>query len=411
MSRRSRRLGVAVAAMLVLAAAGVTAAVTGGGSGPRPPSAAASSPRQGPAAAGRYAVRMLNLSRSDRYGEITVVAGRIIVYGPGSGVTRPSAAQSCTSAVVNASTLALTDSRSGDCADPSLEGEQVLPVMTVERRVPYYGNDAVATVTARISRVMPGGPGYRIGPVVMVFSQLSTGWPTWVYGGGDLWLYDAYTAKGSELLRISQATGAVVQRLGMPGIARPILAFDSDGLWMAPAANSGGLAVYHVVPGASAAVPVFRLAAGQYTAWMIGSGHSLWLDVGSGGKTGTLWHLAGAGARPVSHLTLSSFGNQSEIQGGGSTMVGNAADGLWTVVPAQYGTRQEVIRIDPASGAYQTVALLEPGYSTPSAILYGSWQAVTVGGSMFLLDPATDSGTYPYQPQGFSGLYRISPTT
>jgi hypothetical protein len=215
---------------------------------------------------------------------------------------------------------------------------------------------------------------------------------------------------GGQLLRISQATGAVVQRLRMPAIARPILAFDADGWWMAPAANSGGVAVYHVVPGASAAVPVFRLAGAQYAAWMIGSGHSLWLEVSSGGNTGTLWHLAGAGARAVSHLTLSSFGNQSETQGGASTMAGNAADGLWTVVPARSGTTQEVIRIDPASGTYQTVAWVKPGYSTPGAVLYDSWQAVTIGGSMFLLDPATDSGTYPYQPEGFSALYQISPT-
>jgi hypothetical protein len=408
---RRRRLGAGVAVVLAAAAAGLIAAVAGCGGGPPRRPAAASSPLPRPSAASGYTVRTLGLSGSDRYGKITVVAGRIIIYGPASSATRPSAGQSCTSAVVNAATLALTGVTSGSCADPSLQGGQVLPVMTVEPDVPYSRSDAVATVTVRISRVMPGGPGYRLGPVVLAFPQMSAGWPTWVYGGGDLWLYDARARAGSELLRISQATGAVVQRLAMPAITRPILAFDDDGLWLAPAANSTGVAaaVYHVAPGASAAVPVFRLTATQYAAWMIASGHALWLQVSSGGTTGTLWHLAGAGARPVAHLTLSSFGGQSQTAGGASTMAGDATGGLWTVVPAPAGTTQDVIRINPATGAWQTVASLKPGYATPSAVPYVPWQAVTVGGSMFLLDPATDSGTYPYQPEGFSALYRISP--
>jgi len=35
--------------------------------------------------------------------------------------------------------------------------------------------------------------------------------------------------------------------------------------------------------------------------------------------------------------------------------------------------------------------------------------AVTLDRSMFLLDPPSDAGTYPYRPTGFSALYRVAP--
>jgi len=88
----------------------------------------------------------------------------------------------------------------------------------------------------------------------------------------------------------------VLQRLAMPDVPRPILAADDDGLWMAPAVNSGGHTVYHVELGASAAVPVFSLPGLQYAAWVVAAGHDVWLDVGSGSTTETLWRLVGASA-------------------------------------------------------------------------------------------------------------------
>jgi hypothetical protein len=355
-------------------------------------------------------VTSLNLSNSGKYGDIALVGGRMLLYGPADEESNPSASATCNSAVVNPSRLKLSDQRSSSCANPALVGERVLPVSTVEQNVQFGRGTEVATVSVRISRVVSRSPGYRLGPVVMTFPQASTGWPTWVYGAGDLWLYDEYNPSGYDLLRISGSTGTVLQRLRIPAIARPILAFDADGLWLAPAVNSTGPAVYHVPVGGNSAEAVLNLPGAEYVAWMTASGNSVWLDESSGGKTGMLLHLTGTAAEVSSRLVISSFDNEVETQDGASTMVGSGADGLWTVVVNAAGTTQKVVRIDPDSGHGGSIALLDPGYNSTDVLLDADfWKAVTLDGSMYLLDPPTDSGTYPYNPEGFSALYRITP--
>ncbi|MGA3220545.1 MAG: hypothetical protein ABSE77_15925 [Acidimicrobiales bacterium] len=408
-ARRLRRRRWGIGLLVVVAAA--TAVAFGlsrwGGNGARPTGPAGSNPST-PAVAVQPGVMMLNLTKSDKYGDITLVGGRMLLYGPTDEESYPSTSATCNSAVVNPSTLELSGVWASNCANPALVGERVLPVMTVERNVPF-GKGGVATVTVRISRVVSGSPGYQLGSVVMTFPQASTGWPTWVYGAGDLWLYDAYNPSGYDLLRISGSTGAVIQRLRLPAVARPILAFDADGFWLAPAVNSTGPAVYHVPLGARSATAVLDLPGAEYVAWMVASGHSVWLDVSSGGRTGTLLHLTGTAAEVSSRFAMNSFDNEVETQGGASTMVGSGADGLWTILVTQAGTKQEVVRIDPDSGLYGTVASLEPGYATTNVLLDGDfWKAVTLDGSMYLLDPPTDSGSYPYQAEAFSALYRIT---
>lgn len=354
-------------------------------------------------------VKMLNLTKSDKYGDVAVVGGKMVLYGPAEQEAEPSASATCNSAVVNPVTLRLSELRSGSCANPALEGQRVIPVMTVVPAAPA-GSGGVATVTVRISRVVPGSPGYRLGPVIMSFPQVSDGRPTWVYGRGDLWLFDALSARGSELLRISGTTGHVIQRLTMPVVPRPIMAFDADGLWLAPAVNSLGAGpgvIYHITPGARAAKHVFTLPVGQYAAWMVAAGHSLWLDAE---PARVLWHLAGVYATPVGHVVLSpSLADAAMVQGGPSAMVGDESGGLWTAIPNSSGTAQQVLRLAPASGTSTTVAVLKPAYSSPDDLLYESWDAVTYDGSMYLLDPPAAAGTYPYQSEGFSALYRITP--
>jgi hypothetical protein len=213
------------------------------------------------------AVAMLNLSTSDKYGDIALIGQKIVLYGPAIDEQYPSVPATCNSAVLDPATLALSHLMTGSCADPALQGRSVLPVATVEPRTPF-GNAGAASITIRISRAVPSSPGYDLGPVVMSFPQESDGWPTWTYGDGDLWLFDALAKGGSQLLRISGTSGAVLQRIAMPAISRPIVAFDDDGFWLAPAANSGGdggtsNGVYHVAPGGGAALRVFSLPRGE----------------------------------------------------------------------------------------------------------------------------------------------------
>lgn len=323
----------------------------------------------------------------------------------------------CNSAVVNATTLALSDLATSSCANPALEGRTVLPVVTVEPKTPFDGG-GVATVTVRISHLTPGARGFTLGPVVMSFPQESDGWPGWTYGNGDLWLFDALAKGGSQLLRISGTTGAVEQHFAMPGITRPITAVNVDGFWMAPAGNSseprGGDGVYRVAPGASVLIRALTLPNGDYVRWMVASGSSLWLAPGPNGAS--VWVLTGPKATLTHQVKLaSSLGSVLEGQDDESAIVGDAS-GLWTTVVTptgiqQLGTRQQVFRLVPSTGVVTSVAVLRPGYTSPDQLIdeVAVSEAVTYEGSMYLLDPPAPIGPDD-QGEGFSALYRITPT-
>jgi hypothetical protein len=144
-------------------------------------------------------VTTLNLSADDKYAGVAVVGGRIMLYGPDSELDGPPSA-TCSSALVNPSSLKLVDQRTGSCADPTLAGQIVLPVMNATKTLPGGG---VLTYAVNISRAVPGSPGYQLGPVVMTFPEGSSSFPVWTYGGGSLWLYDSSSPGGKDLLRIS----------------------------------------------------------------------------------------------------------------------------------------------------------------------------------------------------------------
>jgi hypothetical protein len=403
---RRRRWAIGVGLFALLGAGiGLGVAMSGGSGG------TGAGGRQGAHGPGLVPpVAMLNLSASDKYGDIALIGQKIVLYGPATDEQDPSVPATCDSAVVDPVTLALSHLMTGSCADPALQGRSVLPVVTVEPKVPF-GSGGVASVTVRISRVVPGSPGYELGPVVMSFPQESDGWPTWTYGDGDLWLFDALAKGGSQLLRVSGTSGAVLQRIAMPAISRPIVAFDDDGFWLAPAANSGGgqgtsSGVYYVAPGADAALRAFSLPRGETVSWMVASGHSLWLAPGPAPTT--VLHLVGAGAKPAGHAMLAaSLADVLMTQGENSAIVGGAS-GLWAAVPRAAGGRQQVFRLLPDSGAVSAVALLDPAYASPDDLLYGTTAAIAYHGSMYLLDPPADSGP-GYRSEGFSALYRITP--
>jgi len=405
---RRRRWAVGVA-LLLTAGAGVGIGVgTSGGAGQTPaPDFGSRTPADGVAVAPN--VKMLSLTKSDKYGDLALAGSRIVLYGPAAQAQDPSASATCNSATVNPTTLALSDLMTSSCANPALEGRRVLPVVTVEPKVPF-GSGGAANVTVRISRVVPGSPGYALGPVVMSFPQESDGWPGWTYGGGALWLFDAYAKGGSQLLRISAMTGAVEQRVAMPAISRPIVAVNDEGFWLAPAANSLGnadlAAVYLVAPGASTATRVLVLPDDEYAQWMVASGDLLWLAPGPDATT--VWGITGAGAASVHRVTLApELRGVLMVRGNGSAMVGGAS-GLWTAVARPSGTQQQVYRLVPSTGAVSSVAVLKPAYSSPSDLIDGnSAEAITYRGAMYLLDPPTPTGP-DYQGEGFSALYRIT---
>lgn len=114
-----------------LAGTAIAVAMLGGAAGhglTRDASAASSAIPRGSSVAG--VVTSLDLSSSDRYDSLAVVAGRLILSGGPDGSLFASAsiastphvpsAAGCRAAVVNPATLELSDLRGGDCEDPGL---------------------------------------------------------------------------------------------------------------------------------------------------------------------------------------------------------------------------------------------------------------------------------------------------
>ncbi len=361
-------------------------------------------------------VATVDLSQSDKYSEIAVVGDRILLYGSTRESNYLEVTDTCYSAWVDPSSLVLGDERSGSCADPALEGRLVLPGFSIDKNPPRPGVDQRAVVS--ISHVVSHSPGYALGPVVMSFSAFAWGdsAPTWIYGGGDLWLYEWDNPGGVDLMRISATTGDVLQRLRAPKVWHPVLAYNDEGLWIAASGQtSSPTPLYLVAPGGAHASAVYHFVDDGFAKWIVASGDDLWLNAQPRppSEVGVVLMLRGPEAKPVWHVPESASLVQVFETLGGSGMVGDAADGLWAAPPTAYN-EQQVVRIDPMSGALSTEAALKAGYSGSPAYLdqtpLTSWTGVTLAGSFFLLDP-------PYQCQcgtqavgRFSALYRVTPS-
>ena len=361
-------------------------------------------------------VATVDLSQSDKYSEIAVVGDRILLYGSTSQSDDPEVANTCYSASVDPSSLVLGDERAGSCADPALEGRQVLPVFAVDKNLPASSGGPSEVV--RIAHVVPHSPGYTLGPVVMTFPAWARGdsGPTWIYGGGDLWLYEWDNPGGIDLMRTSAATGAVVQRLRVPKIWHAILAYNDEGLWIAASGQtSSPEALYLVAPGGTHASAVFHFPDDGFAKWIVASGDALWLNAQPRpvSDVGVVWMLRGREAKPVWHVPESAGLVQVFEMLGGSGMVGDATDGLWAAPPTAYD-EQQVVRIDPMSGALSIEASLKAGYSGSAKYLYmsplTSWTGVTLAGSFFLLDPPVPSPSGAQTVGSFSALYRVTPS-
>ena len=362
-----------------------------------------------PVAAGTSDIAVLRLTTSERYDAIAAVNGRIIVYSHASPSPEyPSTSSTCSSAFVNPSTLALSNGRSGSCADPTIFGRSVIPAISIDTNLPAASGGPSAIV--RIARVTSVSPGYALGPVVMSFPALAYEQtePSWVYGDGDLWLYD--WVNHFDLLRISATTGAVLQRLVVPKIQSPLLAFNQEGLWIAPIGESSG-PLYRLAPGASRIAPVFDLGPGGFAWWLVASGESVWIDDQPRpvSETATVWELRGPRAVPVWHEasspTLKTVVGQVPVDSP-SMVVGNGSDGLWTVVVSPSGRRQHVSRVDPRTGKLALVATLTS--AAPQDPMLASWKATTLEGSLFILDPTTQAGEAGNA--GGGSLYRVTPS-
>jgi hypothetical protein len=109
-----------------------------------------------------------------------------------------------------------------------------------------------------------GTADFTVGAPLVTFGWNSGTHPIVTNGPGVLWLYELGMSgppPGPEptVWRISDSSGAVLQKTTVPPLARPLLAADASGLYLGGAGSFGGVGhglIFHVGIGASSAATV-----------------------------------------------------------------------------------------------------------------------------------------------------------
>jgi len=295
--------------------------------------------------------------------------------------------------------------RSASCSQPPIGAHPVVPVLSYESR----------SNRASVRIVHPGRP-VHVSPIVMTFNDVSDTKLESTYGPGRLWLYDVAAlhdgspAPRAVALAISTTTGRVMQTASMPRLVRPLLAADSDGLWIAASSESGTgplAPTYFLASGAHAPRLVHR---GGYAAfWLAASGHRVWEDIASTTLPNStirqeIWRYDGSSsARP-----LASADNLEVV----TPALQPGATALWTVGSPEFEqgkaftcTDEQVVKIDAFTGRQTVVATIhlpespcdpEPG---AGSVPYGDNSQAFVGGAFYFLVQGPTQGTTLYHVQ------------
>lgn len=291
----------------------------------------------------------------------------------------------CLEADVNPATLALSDIFEPRCDDPRISGHPVVPIEATVDKGNY--------IAVRVARLDSKTGHIEVGPVLGTDEDASDTRPQWVYGAGSLWLYLA-APKGSpaagKALRVSVATGQLVQTTEVsPGLFRPVMTADSNGLYLSPAVNGGlqaspgtaNAVIFHVGLGATKSDVFYRWPAGKwygFADWMSGYGDQLWADLCQRGGPSLKCVLAGfegTSARPDLLRPEPYFDGWA---------VGGPSTGFFTsLVPANEVSAPlptTIVRIDPSTGTvHRLTTIVLPAYwgfvepdGNPGAALYDS---------------------------------------
>jgi len=342
-------------------------------------------------------------------GTLGVLSGKVMVgdnasyFLTGSTGGASSEKNVCRLAIVKPQPLHLVSNGSTNCDDPTLAGQPVVPIESVEKG----GN----TGDVRIS-VRTGSGGFRVGPIVMRYGNYSDTRPEWTYGGGSLWIFDAAAPTNTEVLRISESTGAVLSRVRLPWSARVLLAADDDGLWIGQSPE-GGWQKGEVLPllefvGNHASAPIVALQSpepfnGGRVDWLVAFGHTAIAAISQPGdtaeraidtfrsasksprtvKTGSTWEPSSIGEGPADAPPV------IDAPGLGLLATKPGWDGQYSETP----TSESVLRINPESGHDAQVAALK-GLSAADFIAYAYYN-----NALYLLAHSNGSGT--------ATLYRV----
>ena len=360
------------------------------------PGAGASTPfRARPPATG---TQRLSLARGSWFDQVATTDSGIRVSGEVE--SNPRAGSTCVSAVVTSDPLRLGPTDQGSCGNPVLSGQTV---DTVNSLLPHS-----YTATLAIDHIDPQTGHVVVGPVVMTYAYVSDTRPVVADADGSLWIYDVATTAGPEVIQASASTGVVEDTVPVPGLYRPLLAADDDGLWIGESDQGGECSgcgppslLYHVSSGATSAT-VAVADSTSVACWMVADGHHLWVGVGADQAcvVQSIRRFDGPSAQPVFDVSAGPF-DQFNV-------VGGEANGLWTVLPYPPTSRLPtgpyrlaILRIDPDTGR-ESVAKVLPPMALPVYYWNTSQLWTFLDGAVYLLEP-------PIQPNhlGFGTLVRV----
>jgi hypothetical protein len=128
----------------------------------------------------------------------------------------------------------------------------------------------------------PRNGDHTVSPPIFTYADVSDEQPIYLSTGTFIWVYDVATTKGAELLRISNSTHAIVQRVAMPPVVRPEITADRAGLWFAASDEGSGGSdqiLYFVADDATEPVPLRTGARWSWIEAICAHGLAVWVDV------------------------------------------------------------------------------------------------------------------------------------
>ncbi len=385
---------------------------TSGASTSAPPSAAPSAPPSAPASEAVAPspapplppnAAVLALPTDDTFYGVSTDSGQLLV----TGTVTTSQDPPCVRASVDPSALTLGAVTHGSCDDPASSGERTSFVVNNPDGGSTAFTSSIAIVTTDPTTGKP-----TTGPIVMRFSEVSDTRPVAAYGGGWLWVYDVDTSNGPEVLQVSATSGRVEDVIHTPELYRPVLAANSDGLWLGNSITGVQLsgALFHVAPGSHVVTTVLSSSADDDVVdWMIADDGHVWAGIRRAGSSLlNLWRFDGPTAKVALDLP------EPSLEVGPNFVVGNEQAGIWLTTPdPPFGATAsptanqhlDVVRLDPDTGKPIVEAQLPPLDLVAAESGTAPETAAFFAGNYFLLQsPGTSGSTYD-----FTQLLRVTP--
>jgi hypothetical protein len=359
-------------------------------SGPTSPKGA-KGPHPRPAALNHLQVRSLRFSGSFVPQQVVAEGGRIWVLGS----TQPQSYTACAIEDVDPATLKTTLYPIQACA---------VDITTGPGRLFLVANNFVpGTAATRQLRIevfdTTRHTSTVLRPVDVTLIGSAIAHQTLTYGDGALWLYGYGRPASPEVVEISPATGAVMTATtAVPGIGGvfPTVVANAGGLWLG-GGPGGAPNLELIVSGTSTPRQLYDRPRSAIQ-WLSTVGGLVWADV--------LTFAGQAQSENVQNrlLAFDTSGNlvvdSPPGQPGDFPLVKTSDSELWTLGVGGECSTQQLITINPATGASRAVASLK----TPiKPCLYGAggFQLASVYESVFVLDPTQMNGPP-------SLLYRIN---